>query len=48
MLCATATDELIHEALGHITEGICRPLKVVMHLLPLMVLYLLETFESFV
>jgi len=26
---ATATDDLVQEALGHITEGICRPLKVV-------------------
>jgi len=27
--CDIATDELVQEALGHITEGICRPLKVV-------------------
>jgi len=37
--CATATDELVQEALGHITEGICRPLKVVTHYWPLMVRY---------
>jgi len=29
--CVTATDEFVQEALGHITEGICRPLKVVVH-----------------